>query len=329
MAPDALTQVLRRLPPMEDENLIVGFDTADDGSAYRIQEDLLAIQTVDVFPPVVDDPYEFGKIAAANALSDVYAMGGEPRLAMNIFCYPATLPQEIAGEILRGGYDKVKEAGAIITGGHTIRDNEPKYGLSVTGFIKEKELWTNGGAQMGDVLILTKPLGSGILNTALRYDSLEKESHQRLTKTMERLNKYAYEVAKKYEIHGCTDVTGFGLLGHSYEMARASQVSIALDGRLLPLLPGTLEAVQKEMVPGGAHANKNYLKEQVSWASDLPSWVEFVALDPQTSGRLLLALSPQEAPALLKELKSVEADAAIIGSVLPKEDTPIRVEWSK
>ncbi len=329
MAPDALTQVLRQLPPMEDENLLVGFDTADDGSAYRIEKDLLAIQTVDLFPPMVDNPYEFGKIAAANALSDIYAMGGDPKLVMNIFCYPETLSQEIAGEILRGGYEKVKEAGALVTGGHTIRDHEPKYGLAVTGFIKEKELWTNSGAQPGDDLILSKALGSGILNTAVRCNSLNSNQLEKLIATMERLNKYAYEVGKKYTVHSCTDITGFGLLGHGYEMAQASQVTLEIYGEKVPLLSGTEDQAEKEMIPGGAYTNKNHLKGQVEWEKEISSLMELIFFDPQTSGGLLFSVSPGESGEMLQALQEVEPEAAIIGKVLSREEHPIKITGNK
>ncbi|MEG1583487.1 MAG: selenide, water dikinase SelD, partial [Anaerovorax sp.] len=206
------------MPKFSDPKLLVGFDTSDDASVYLLDDETALIQTVDIFPPIVDDPYEYGQIAAVNALSDVYAMGGEPKLALNILCYPEDLPKEVIQAILQGGYEKVLEAGAVISGGHTLKDAEPKYGLSVTGFAHPKDILLNSGIKPGDVLILTKALGTGILTTAQKAGILERENYAELVKSMCTLNKYTADIMKRFAINSCTDITGFGFLGHTYEM---------------------------------------------------------------------------------------------------------------
>ena len=270
MGPDALAQVLRRLPKFEDPDLLVGFDTADDAAVYRIDGETAVVQTVDLFPPVVDDPFLYGAIAAANALSDVYAMGASPRLAMNICCFPEEFPQDTMSEILMGGYEKVREAGAVIAGGHTIKDPEPKYGLCVTGFAHPSAILTNGGAKEGDVLILTKPLGTGILNLAAKADLIEPASRAAASETMAQLNRAAWEIMKDYSVHSCTDITGFGLLGHCLEMARASNASLTLVGSDLPLLPQALEMARMGIIPKGAYANRTHLANHVRLSKALP-----------------------------------------------------------
>ena len=219
VGPGTLAGVLCKLPQFHDEHLLVGTETSDDAAVYKISDELAMIQTLDFFTPVADDPYDFGQIAAANALSDVYAMGGEPKTALNIVAFPKEMDTEILGEILKGGADKVLEAGAVLAGGHTIQDDTPKYGLSVTGFVHPAKFWKNYGAQTGDKLILTKPLGTGIVNTAIKADLVSEEAREAALRSMKTLNKYAAEILKKYTIHACTDVTGFGLGGHGTEMA--------------------------------------------------------------------------------------------------------------
>lgn len=236
MEPCVLSDVLCDMPKQSDPNLLVGYENSDDASVYKLNDETAIIQTVDIFPPVADDPYNYGQIAAANALSDVYAMGGVPKLALNIFCFPEDKPKEIAGEILRGGYEKVQEAGAIITGGHTIKDKEPKYGLSVTGFAKPEDILTNGNATQGDILLLTKPLGTGILTTAAKADLLDAKTYNKMIEVMSCLNKEAAAVMGRFNVSGCTDVTGFGLLGHAYEMALAGGCSIVVDSDKIPLM---------------------------------------------------------------------------------------------
>ena len=224
-----LAKLLDGIKVHSDPNLLVGFDKSDDASVYKVTDDLALVQTVDFFPPIDDDPYTFGQIAATNALSDVYAMGGEPKLALNIMAVPDSLPKEAVHALLRGGYDKVYEAGAIITGGHSILDDEPKYGLAVTGFVHPDRLLTNSGAKAEDVLFLTKPLGIGILTTAAKAELLEPEERARITALMTTLNKGARDVMVKYRVHACTDVTGFSLMGHGLEMAQGSDTELHID----------------------------------------------------------------------------------------------------
>ncbi|MBQ7703159.1 MAG: selenide, water dikinase SelD, partial [Firmicutes bacterium] len=259
VAPGDLKQVLAQLPTMTDPNLMVGFDTSDDAAVYRISDDLALIQTVDIFPPVVDDPFDYGRIAAANALSDVYAMGGEPKLALNVLCIPEDLDKEITLDILRGGQDRCREAGAVICGGHSIKDKEPKYGLCVSGFVNPSRFLPNSNAKPGDVLILTKALGTGILNTAMKADLIAPSSAKAAIESMATLNKTAAEIVRRFNVNACTDVTGFGLVGHSYEMATGSKVTITLESKLLPLLPEAYDMAQMGIVPAGAYGNRNWI----------------------------------------------------------------------
>lgn len=288
----------------------MGFDTSDDASVYKMDEDTALIQTVDIFPPVVDDPYQYGQIAAVNSLSDIYAMGGAPKLALNIFCFPEDLPKDVVQAILQGGYEKVLEAGALITGGHTIQDREPKYGLSVTGFAHPLELLMNNKVKAGDVLILTKALGTGILTTAAKAGLLDENSYETLVKSMVQLNKYPAETMKKYRVSSCTDVTGFGLLGHAYEMAYGSGVAINLDHSQLPLLPKAGEMAETGIIPAGAYRNRDYLDDAVLIKKHVPLAIEDILYDPQTSGGLLISLPEDEGIKLVKELGEA---AEIIG----------------
>jgi len=305
----------------------VGFDTSDDASVYKINDTTAIIQTVDLFPPVTDDPYDFGRIAAANALSDVYAMGGEPKLALNILCYPKELPESYIEGILRGGYEKVEEAGAIITGGHTIDDPTPKYGLSVTGFAHPNDIRMNNGAREGDVLILTKPLGLGALNSAAGLGIIQPDELRLAIDTMSQLNKTAFEISKDAPIHASTDVTGFGLLGHAYEMFSAScDLSCSIFSWQVPLLPGALSYAETGVLPGGTYANRSYLEEFVAYAKGVSSAVQFLLADPQTSGGLLFALPEKEGQTLLRRLKGHIPYAEIIGFVHRRESAIIQVE---
>lgn len=301
------------LPKFRDPNLLVGFDTSDDASVYKIDEHTALIQTVDIFPSVVDDPYEYGQIAAVNSLSDVYAMGGIPKLALNIFCFPEDLPKDVVQAILQGGYEKVQEAGALITGGHTIQDREPKYGLSVTGFAHPSEIWMNSRVQAGDVLIVTKALGTGILTTAAKADLLETETYRRLVESMTRLNRYAAEAMKPYNINSCTDVTGFGLLGHAFEMAYGSGMTIHLDHTKIPILPQALELAETGIIPAGAYRNREYLKDVVLVKEEVPLAAEDILYDPQTAGGLLTALPEAQGVKLVKELNDLGETAQIAG----------------
>lgn len=318
--------MLCHLPKFSDPNLLVGFDTSDDASVYKISENTALIQTVDIFPPVVDDPYEYGQIAAVNSLSDVYAMGGNPKLALNIFCFPENLPKDVVQAILQGGYEKVQEAGAIITGGHTIQDSEPKYGLSVTGFAHPSEILVNDNVREGDVLILTKALGTGILTTAVKADLLQKGSYKKLIESMTQLNKNAAEIMKNYDINSCTDVTGFGLLGHAFEMAYGSGISIKLDHSKLPILPEAKEMAEMGIIPAGAYKNREYLDDVVLIKDNVPLSAADILFDPQTAGGLLISLPESEGVKLDAALKSAGVVSAIIGYAEKFDDYSIKVD---
>ena len=306
--------MLRQLTPVSDPRLIVGLDTSDDAGVYRLDENTALIQTLDFFTPIVDDPYLFGQIAAANSLSDVYAMGGKPLTAMNIVAYPMCLGGEILLAILRGGQDKLHESGAILVGGHTVEDKEPKYGLSVTGVVHPDKVLTNANAQAGDALILTKPLGTGILMTAAKAELFPAGSAAAIA-SMTTLNKQAAEAMNQYHVHACTDITGFGLLGHVYEMAAASKVSITINAAALPLLPEAAAAAAMGFVPAGAYENRSYL-QAVTFDGNVPENMKDICFDPQTSGGLLISLPSSEAESLLHELHSRGITAAaIIGTV--------------
>ena len=293
--------------------LLVGTETSDDAAVYKISEELAVTQTVDFFTPVTDDPYLFGQIAAANALSDVYAMGGEPKLALNLAAFPNCLDTEILGEILKGGADKVMEAGAVLAGGHTISDNEPKYGLCVTGFVHPKKMWKNCGAEPGDLLVLTKPLGSGILSTAEKGGIIREAEHLEAVKTMTTLNKYAAELAKEFQVHCCTDITGFGLAGHAMEMAKGSKKTFVIYAEKLPVLSGAREYAEMGLIPAGAYRNREFLeKDMESWIS---GWREDLLFDPQTSGGLLLAIPTEDAAGLMGRLSGLELPSAVVGEV--------------
>ena len=309
-----LAQLLGDLKVLRDPKLLVGFDKSDDASVYKVSDDLALVQTVDFFPPIHDDPYTFGQIAATNALSDVYAMGGEPKLALNIMAVPKSLPSDAVHELLRGGYEKAYEAGAIITGGHSILDDEPKYGLAVTGFVHPDKVLTNSGAKPGDVLLLTKPLGIGILTTAAKVDMTSRESMALAVRLMTTLNKSARDAMVKYRVHACTDVTGFALLGHSVEMAQGSDTELHLNVSDIDLIPEAVELARLGVLPEGMYRNRSFAEPFVD-----PGEVELarqdVLYDPQTSGGLLIAVDPADAPALYAELKGAVPSAQRIGEV--------------
>lgn len=309
-----LAKLLDGIRVHHDPNLLVGFDKSDDASVYRVSDELALVQTVDFFPPIDDDPYVFGQIAATNALSDVYAMGGEPKLALNIMAVPEKLPKEAVHALLRGGYDKVYEAGAIITGGHSILDDEPKYGLAVTGFVHPEKLLTNSGAHEGDVLFLTKPLGIGILTTAAKAELLSEESTALIKRLMTTLNKGARDVMVRYRAHACTDVTGFGLLGHSLEMAQGSDMELEIDTSALALLPEARDFAEMGILPAGMYRNRSFAEASVD-AGDVPLAVQDMLYDPQTSGGLLIAVHPDDADAMEAELRTAVPAAQRIGVV--------------
>lgn len=284
------------------------------------------IQTVDIFPPAVDDPYEYGQIAAANSLSDVWAMGGEAKLAMNVFMFPESLPHEDVHNILLGGYDKVREAGAIVVGGHTIKDPIPKYGLCVAGFVHPDRILRNNGIRPGDALILTKPIGTGVLTNAERGGLLTQAQHKELVSTMARLNKYASEIVTKYEgVHACTDVTGFALLGHTYEMCDGSGCTAYIDSSSIPLLSAAQEYAAMGLVPANAYRNRKNLEGNVQIAGNIPESLVDLLYDPQTSGGLLYAVEAKQVDQILEDLKNVVPEAAVIGYTDTLSDCPISV----
>ena len=320
--------MLTGLPRLPDPNLIIGMETSDDAAVYRVSDELAIIQTVDFFPPMVDDPYTFGQVAAANALSDVYAMGGVPKLALNLFCFPSNklLPKDIRA-ILEGGASKVAESGACLCGGHTIEDPEPKYGLAVTGFVHPDHILANGGARPGDLLVLTKPLGSGILTTADKAEALEEAGRNLLIKVMTMLNAAAQKAMNGLDVHGCTDITGFGLLGHAKELALASGVSLNIQSACLPLLPGAQGFAAEGLIPAGAYRNRAYLDGKVSFSSSVSLSIQDIMFDPQTSGGLLISVSEADAERLMSALGESEAGwSRIIGQVIPQGEIPIIVE---
>ena len=321
-----LAKMLEGFRTHSDPRLIVGYDKSDDASVYVLDEKTALIQTTDFFPPIVDDPYLYGKIAATNAMSDVYAMGGEPKLALNILCAAEGMADETIREILRGGYDAAYDAGAIITGGHTIRGAEPIYGLAVSGFVHPEKVLTNSNAKPGDVLILTKPLGVGIITTGAKADMVEQSVLDRIYRQMATLNKAARDIMVQYDVHSCTDVTGFALLGHSYEMAQGSGCTIHIQTDRVPYHPEALELAAMGLVPAGAYRNREFAQAGVAVRGKLSLAMEDILYDPQTSGGLLFALPGEEAEACLARLGESVPDAAIIGYVTEKEESYIVLE---
>ena len=309
-----LAQLLEGIQVHQDPNLLVGFDRSDDASVYQISDGLALVQTVDFFPPIADDPYLFGQIAAANALSDVYAMGGEPKLCLNIMAVPKDMPSEAVHDLLRGGYDKVYEAGALITGGHSILDDEPKYGLAVTGFVHPEKMLTNSGARPGDVLLFTKPIGTGALTTAAKADMAPPEAMARAHKLMTTLNKSARDAMVRYRVHACTDVTGFGLLGHGLEMAQGSGVELEIEVSAVDFIPEAAELAKMGILPEGMYRNRAFAEGSVD-PGGAELWQQDLLYDPQTSGGLLMAVDPEDAEALFRELKACVPSAQRLGAV--------------
>jgi selenide,water dikinase len=289
LGPTQLADVLRQLPRSVNPDLLVGFETSDDAGVFRLSEDQALVQTVDFFTPIVDDPYAYGQIAAANALSDVYAMGGRPISVLNIACFsPSMAPPEVWAAILKGAFDKTTEAGAAVLGGHSVEDNEPKFGMSVTGLVNPNHMFANTGAQPGDRIWLTKPLGTGIVTTAAKNDDCAPEDLQAAIESMAELNAKACKAGLAAGVRCATDITGFGLVGHLFNVARASNVAIAIDSSTLPILPGVERLVGAGHTTGGAVKNREFLKEALQIADSVPHWLAHVALDPQTSGGLAL-----------------------------------------
>ena len=323
-----MAQVLRSLPKNErDDNLLVGLDHGDDGGVYRLTDDIALIQSLDFFTPIVDDPYMFGQIAAANALSDIYAMGGMPKTVLNIVAFPIkTLGPDVLADILRGSNDKVREAGAIVVGGHSIEDDEPKFGLSVTGIVHPNNINKNIGAEPGDMLVLTKPLGVGIMTTALKRGEITKEQETNVTDVMRTLNKRAAEVLTSFKPHAVTDVTGFGLLGHAFEMAHGSDVSFILKSEQIPLLQGTVDLAERQFIPGGSKANYRWLQKNVSFASSITESERYILSDAITSGGLLISLPKEDASEYVARLtEQYRLDVAIIGEVVERKERTLYV----
>ena len=323
--------VLGKLPQGKNENVLVGFDTADDAGVYRLSAKLALVQTVDFFTPIVDDPFTFGEIAAANSLSDVYAMGGNPLSALSIVAFPAKGDIAVLEQILQGGFAKMQEAGCAVLGGHSIADEEIKFGFAVTGTIDPAQVLTNAGARAGDALILTKRLGTGVISTALKKGKASKKSVAAAIESMRTLNRQACEIMTRFSdkengaVHAATDVTGFGLLGHAREMALASKVTIEIDHRKIKALPGALEAIRQGFLPGGLKNNREFASCSVSVAPNIPPEIETLLYDPQTSGGLLISVAATSAAALETALRASKIPATIIGRVRGRGEHPIVV----
>jgi len=314
-----LTQVLRPIKDIFDPgsypDLLVGLADPDDAAVWRLSDEQAIVVTTDFFTPVVDTPYEYGSIAAANSLSDVYAMGGKPFLALNVAALPDNLPNEISSEILRGGAEKAREAGVVIAGGHTVKDKEPKYGLVVIGFVHPQKIMGKGGLKNGDILVLTKPLGMGVTTTALKREKAQAEHIEEVIKWMSELNKSASELAVEFALRGGTDITGFGLLGHGLEMADASGLSLHINFSKLPFLSGAREYANQGIFPGGAFDNKMHFEKQVRFNSGINEASQMLMFDPQTSGGLLLGVSPEKIDEFKKRAEEANQPVWIIGDV--------------
>ncbi len=320
-----LSHVLSKLPKAPyDENLLVGYDSKDDAAVYKISEEAALVQTLDFFPPMVEDPYTFGKIAATNALSDIYAMGGEVKTALNIVCFPEDMDLNILGEIMRGGAEKVIEAGGQLAGGHSIADSDVKYGLSVTGIVNPKKIYQNNTGKIGDKLILTKKLGVGIVCTANRVGEASAEAMEEALTSMTTLNKYAAEILRKYQVHACTDVTGFSFLGHLYEMLDG-KLSARIKQENIPVIKEALAYADEFLLTAAGQKNRNHFGEYVHF-ENVPFAMEEVLFDPQTSGGLLVAVAPEEAEALAKELQEEGLPANIVGEIVVKNKYEIYIK---
>jgi selenide,water dikinase len=322
ISPTQLEEILKYLPLPKDPNILVDIDTHDDAGVYRVNDDLALVLTTDFFPPVCSDPYEFGQIAAANSISDVYAMGGDPVLALNIMMFPAAkLPMEVYAEILKGGFDKATEAGVRIIGGHTIDDFPPKYGLAVVGYIHPEKIITNAGAEPGDFLILTKPVGTGIVMAGQRLGMANDADVEDAKRLMKLLNKTAAEVMKKFSIKGATDITGFGLAGHALKMAKASKVSLKINMKNVVLIGNTYKLVDDGCIPGASFRNLEYAEKDTDFAAGLDYNLKMIAFDAQTSGGLLFCATPDKVDKIIEELHNAGLqDAKVIGYVTEPGD---------
>ena len=321
-----LVQVLSKLPVPQHPNLLVGTDTGDDAAVYQLNEHTALVLTVDFITPITDDPYEFGSIAAANSLSDVYAMGGKPLLALNLVGFPADLAGDMLGTVLQGGHAKAAEAGCMIVGGHTVDDAEPKYGLAVVGIVEPGKQVTNAGAQPGDALVLTKPIGTGIITTGCKQGKSPPEVLAQAVQTMATLNRAASEAMMKVGVNACTDVTGFGLLGHLRSMVRGSGVSAKVRFGQVPILPGTWELLEQEVVPGGTYRNLQSVDNSVQWHQDLTEQQRLLLCDAQTSGGLLISVAGERLASLLSELEAAGvATRSVVGEITQGQPGKIHV----
>ena len=327
LGPKILERVLSKLEKgPKDPNLLVGYESSDDASVYKLTEDIATVHTLDFFPPMIEDPYTFGKIAATNALSDIYAMGATPVTALNIVCFPINWDMNILGKIMQGGNEKVIEAGASISGGHSINDDSVKYGLSVTGIVNPKKILTNFGAKIGDKLILTKPLGVGITTTAYKNKIIKEGDYDKMIESMTTLNKYAMEILLKYRCHALTDVTGFGLLVHTSEMVR-KDVSCNLHVDKIPLLNKNIKYyVEQKMITGASPRNEDKIINDVEYKLNKDKeWYKYLLLDPQTSGGLLCSMDPNDAQQAINDLKKLDLESNIIGEIIEKKEKSIYV----
>lgn len=320
-----MSKALTGLNSFKDSAVLVSGSTYDDAGVYRVSDELALVQTVDFFTPMVDDPYDFGRIAIANSLSDVYAMGGVPRTAMNVVTFPIScLDVSVLRDILRGGSDKLVEAGVALLGGHTVEDAEPKYGASVTGFVHPDHIWTNGGARVGDVLVLTKKLGVGLVTTAFKGDEslVSKDELHEVTESLAALNKTAAEVAKSVGgVHSCTDITGFGLIGHLLEMVGDDAVTFEVDSRKLPFFDSALDFAREGLIPAGAYRNRDYVKDRVMFLVE--DFMELAVVTPETSGGLVFAFSPEDADEYLRQMEAAGQSAWVIGKVTAAGDSKL------
>ena len=327
MGPEDLDQILRELPIQKDPKVLVGLDTSDDAGVYQLNDEAALVQTVDFFTPIVDDPFTFGQIAVANALSDVYAMGGTPLTGMNLVAFPIkTLPSSILKEILLGGLSKMEEAGVALVGGHSIEDPEIKYGLAVTGLIHPQKILTNAKARAGDKLVLTKPLGTGIIATALKGGMASEEAVRKIVQSMVTLNRKASERMKKFEAHACTDITGFSFIGHALEMAAASQVGMVIQSGEIPIFSEAMEYAKLGLIPGGAHSNRQFFSCKVEVHTKVPDLLMDILYDPQTSGGLLISLPSDRVQDFVGALKrEAQMDAWIVGQVVESPPGKIQI----
>lgn len=323
LGPEVLAGVLAKLPQSKDPRLLVGFESSDDAAVYQLTEDLAVVTTLDFFPPMVDDPYTFGQIAAANSLSDVYAMGGDVITALNIVCFPESWDMNILGKILAGGSEKVREAGGILAGGHSITDTDIKYGLSVTGTINPRKIFTNNSCREGDKLILTKPLGVGIVCTANRVGEASEDAVNQAVRSMTALNKYASEIMRRYRVHACTDVTGFGLLGHLGEMLGLGFEAV-IDTLEVPFIRESAEYANRFLLTAAAQRNRNHMEQFVEF-NNVPFSMQEILYDAQTSGGLLISLDPQDAHAAFEEIEALGLPCGIIGTITEKKGMKIIV----